>query len=80
MSVELVIAFFFIIFFLQKFPSKEPVLQSTGSRPCVLGWGLALLAVGAWGQGGLSAAAVHTFASYLLVSNSINFYAFIVFN
>lgn len=32
------------------------------------------------GGDGLSAATVHAFASYLLVSNSINFYAFIVFN
>lgn len=29
---------------------------------------------------GSSASTVHAFASYLLVSNSINFYAFIVFN
>lgn len=32
------------------------------------------------GREGLSAAMLHAFASYLPISNSINFYAFIVFN
>lgn len=41
---------------------------------------MAAFAAGAGRGEGLSAATVHAFASYLLVSNSINFYAFIVFN
>lgn len=41
---------------------------------------MAAPASGAWKGGGLPAPTVHPFASYLLVSNSINFYAFIVFN
>lgn len=77
---KLLVVCSYLFFFSEKFTSEEPRSKSTGSRPCVLGWGLALLAVGARGQEGLSAAPVHASASYLLVSNSINFYAFIVFN
>lgn len=41
---------------------------------------MAVLAAGGWRGEGLSAATLHAFTSYLLVSDSINFYAFIVFN
>lgn len=41
---------------------------------------MAAPAAGAWRGGALPAATVRLFASYLLVSDSINFYAFIVFN